>query len=326
MSEIRQRQGETLVAVERLCVRYGERRALDDLSFEVRAGEVVALLGPNGAGKTTTFSVLATLRRPDAGSARIAGYDVDSAPAAVRRLLGVVPQALGIYATLTARENAVFFARVLGLGKTEARQAAQRALEQAGLAERADDLVATFSGGMRRRLNLACGVLHAPQVLLLDEPTVGVDPQSRERIFETVRLQAEAGAAILYSTHTMEEAERLCDRVVLIDHGRVVASGTIAELAREIPRNLVLELVTRAPLPAGWLDGVAGVLTDAEGSAASRATAPAARLRIQVEDLASAARVLERAAARGGEVVRFEVHQPGLEELFFARTGRALRD
>jgi ABC-2 type transport system ATP-binding protein len=316
-----------LLAALHLTVRYGDRLALDDFSFEVFAGEVVALLGPNGAGKTTTFSLLATLRAPDAGQAWVAGKRVDLEPSAVRSVLGLVPQSLALYPSLTARENLLFFARVLGLRGGRAREAAARVLERVGLEDRADEPVSQYSGGMRRRLNLACGVLHTPRVLLLDEPTVGVDPQSRERIFETVRAQADAGVAVLYSTHYMEEAERLCDRVLLIDHGKLVASGTPAALARAGRRALVLELVTRDPLPDGWLEG----LVDADPAAARRST-PASvtrtghAARVEVPDLASAARAVERAAARGGEVLRFDLHQPGLEELFFERTGRALRD
>jgi ABC-2 type transport system ATP-binding protein len=230
--------GSPLIEALDLRVRYGERQALDGLSFAVRAGEVVGLLGPNGAGKTTTLLVLATLRRPDSGNARVAGRPTDRDGAAVRRVLGYVPQNLAVYPTLTARENLLFFARLFGLARAEARHAVEWALALVGLDDRADDVVATFSGGMQRRLNLACGLLHRPRVVLLDEPTVGVDPQSRERIFAAVRGQAAAGAAVLYSTHYMEEAERLCDRVVLLDGGRVVASGSPAALIGEGGGNL----------------------------------------------------------------------------------------
>ena len=237
----------TAVRVEGLRVSYGARPALDGVSFEVAPGEIVGLLGPNGAGKTTTLSVLATLRRPDAGDAEVAGISTRRHPARVRRLLGFVPQSLAVYPTLTARENVRCFAGVLGLGRRAAREATGEALRTVGLAERAGDVVATFSGGMQRRLNLACALLHRPAVLLLDEPTVGVDPQSRERILDTVRAQAAAGTAILYSTHLMDEAERLCDRVVLIDGGRVVAMGSPSELTRH-DGGVRLVLVTRDPL------------------------------------------------------------------------------
>jgi ABC-2 type transport system ATP-binding protein len=196
----------------------------------------------------------------------------------------------------------------------------------AGLAERADDIVSTFSGGMQRRLNLACALLHTPRVLLLDEPTVGVDPQSRERIFTAVREQAAAGAAVLYSTHYMEEAERLCDRVVLIDDGRVVAAGTPADLVRQTARRMRLTVVTRTPLAENWLAGIDG----AHGLRADDgADAPAPRgnvALIGIDDLAVATFVLEVAAALGGGVLEFHLHQPSLQDVFIELTGRALRD
>ena len=321
-----------LIRVVNLCVRYGERRALEGLSFEVRGGEVMGLLGPNGAGKTTSLSVLATLRTPSSGMAEVAGHRTDRAPDLVRRVLGYVPQNLAIYPTLTARENIDFFARLFGLRGAVGRDVARRALSVVGLAERADDIVSTFSGGMQRRLNLACGLLHQPRVVLLDEPTVGVDPQSRQRIFEAVRAQADAGAAVLYSTHYMEEAERLCDRVVLVDGGRVVAAGTPAALVDEAGGGMHLEIETRAPLSAGWLDDVpeaqlalapeliAGAARDAGGRRSG------SRVRVSLVDPAGAARVLERASSSGGGVLDFHLQQPTLQEVFLRLTGHAMRD
>ncbi len=312
------------IRVTDLRVRYGERWALQGLSFEVGAGEVVGLLGPNGAGKTTTLSVLATLRPADGGSAEIAGHRTDTQAGAARRLLGFVPQNLAIYPTLTARENASFFARLFGLGGREASEVVRRVLGVVGLAERADEVVATFSGGMQRRLNLACGLLHQPRVLLLDEPTVGVDPQSRERIFEAVREQAAAGAAVLYSTHYMEEAERLCDRVVLVDGGVAVASGTPAGLIAQAGGGLRLEVATRAPLPVGWLEGVPRAHPLAGEIPAATGIRHVAY--VVLDDLGSAAPILERATARGGGVLDFHLHQPSLQEVFLRLTGRDQRD
>jgi ABC-2 type transport system ATP-binding protein len=315
-----------VVSVVDLRVRYGQRWALDVVSFELARGEVVGLLGPNGAGKTTTLSVLATLRRPHAGSVRVCGLALPQAAAAVRRCLGFVPQTLAVYPTLTARENLDFFARVLGLGRGARQSAVERALALVGLTERGDDVVSTFSGGMLRRLNLACGLLHAPRVLLLDEPTVGVDPQSRERIFAAVRDQAAAGTAVLYSTHYMEEAESLCDRVVLIDRGRVVASGTPAALVQRARAGIRLEIVTRAALPAGWLDALTGVRPLASGISTTAARARGNCVQVAIDDLAAAAHVLERAAAHGSEVLEFHVHQPDLQDVFIELTGAELRD
>jgi ABC-2 type transport system ATP-binding protein len=317
---------EHLVRVEDLAVRYGDRAALAGVSFRVAAGEIVALLGPNGAGKTTTLSVLATLRRPDSGRAEIAGCDVVAACHAARRALGLVPQRLAVYPTLTARENLLFFAGVAGLRGARARTAAATALEMVGLDDRAGDPVATFSGGMQRRLNLACGLLHAPRVLLLDEPTVGVDPQSRERIFDAVRAQAAAGTAVVYSTHAMDEAERLCERVVLIDQGRLIADGTPAELVRRSGVALRLELVTREPLPPGWADGLEGVVPGPVDAGEPVDAAPGPRTHIRLDHPADAARALARAAARGGEILDFSLHRPDLQDVFLELTGRHLRD
>ncbi len=309
----------TAVRVAELGLSYGARRALDGVSFEVAAGEIVGLLGPNGAGKTTTLSVLATLRRPDAGDAEVAGISTRRHPARVRRVLGLVPQAPAVYPTLTARENLRCFAGVLGLRRDAGREAARAALDTVGLADRAGDVVATFSGGMQRRLNLACALLHRPAVLLLDEPTVGVDPQSRERILETVRAQATAGTAVLYSTHLMDEAERLCDRVVLIDGGRVVAAGSPAELTRHDAGGIRLVLVTRDPLPDGWLDGCAGArMLAGEPAVLARGH----RTEVAIDAMPLAAQVLERA----GDVLELHVHRPDLQDVFFRVTGRELRD
>ena len=316
---------DALIRVEDLEVRYGSRRALQGLSFAVRGGEIVGLLGPNGAGKTTTLSVLATLLKPWAGRVTIAGYSVTTAPAEVRRMLGVVPQSLALYPTFTARENAVLFARLAGLRGGAAAAAAAAVLRVVGLDERAGDLVGTFSGGMQHRLNLACGVLHAPRVLLLDEPTVGVDPQSRERIIDAVREQAARGAAVLYSTHYLEEAERVCDRVVLVDEGRLVREGTPEDLIRESGGALRLDIVTRTQLPADWFRDLADVAVIAPASGA----APPARgvaIHVALSDLRTASRVLDRAAEVGGGVLEFHVHQPDLQDVFIALTGRGLRD
>jgi ABC-2 type transport system ATP-binding protein len=315
-----------LIEVDALRVRYGTRWALDGLSFSVASGELVGLLGPNGAGKTTALSVLATLRRPTGGTARVAGHAVDRARAAVRRAAGLVPQSIALYPPLTARENLLFFARVAALRGAGARHAVDAALDTAGLLERADDVVATFSGGMQRRLNLAAALLHAPRVLLLDEPTVGVDPQSRERIFAAVRAHAASGAAVLYSTHYMEEAERLCDRVVLIDGGRAVAEGAPAALIRRARHGLRLIVVTRRPLVSGWLDGIAGAAAIASAENGGVAVHSGAAAHVAIADLTVAGAVLGRAAAAGGDVLEFHLHQPTLQDVFIELTGRALRD
>jgi ABC-2 type transport system ATP-binding protein len=310
--------GAPTIEAANLRKRFDGHTALDGISVSAAAGEVVGLLGPNGAGKTTTLSILAGILRPDSGAARIAGFDLSVQPEAARRKLGLVPQSIALYPALSAAENLHFFGRMQGLGAHEARSAAAKVLDQVGLADRADDVVATFSGGMKRRLNLACGMLHKPAALLLDEPTAGVDPQSRERIFAVVGAAAAAGAAVLYSTHYMEEVERLCHRAILIDRGRVVAAGTSAELIENAGAQPRIELVTRAPLPPGWsavLDGVSELPVDVANRASLALANPD-----QVPE------VLRLAERLGGEVEEFHLHRPNLQDAFIALTGHALRD
>jgi ABC-2 type transport system ATP-binding protein len=306
-----------LIEVRDVAKRYGERVALAGVSFSVDEGEIVGLLGPNGAGKSTMLSILATLLVADAGSACVAGQPLPAGARAARRALGLVPQRTAVYPTLSARENLRFFARMLGLTGPAAAEAMARALALVALDGRADEPVSRYSGGMVRRLNLACGILHRPRVILLDEPTVGVDPQSRERMFETIATLTGEGAAVLYCTHQMEEAERLCGRVVLLDAGRVVAAGAPAVLVSAAGMRPRLALRTAHPLPAGWLAGVDGAEllggggTDADVGLVDAATMPA---------------VLFAASRAGGDVREVRLHQPNLADLFFRLTGRALRD
>jgi len=308
---------------------YGPRLVLDGVSLSAQAGEVVGLLGPNGAGKTTTLGILATMLRPDSGSIRIAGLDARVATAAVRRQLGFVPQSIALYPSLSAARNLELFARLHGLDRRAARQRTRLMLEEVGLAERAGDAVATLSGGMQRRLNLACGIVHRPRVLLLDEPTVGIDPQSREKILATVRnLAAVDRVAVIYSTHYMEEVERLCDRVQLIDDGRVVAAGTVAEVIALSGGQPRIAITFRQPPPPAWSAGLPVAplaVTDPSGDAALVSPDAPTRITLALTSLADTGKVLERATAAGGEVIEFTVHAPNLSDAFIALTGHALR-
>jgi ABC-2 type transport system ATP-binding protein len=215
---------------------YGAIRAVDGVSLRVRAGEIVGLLGPNGAGKTTTVSIVCGLLPPDAGEIRVAGAPLAGDTDPAKRRLGLVPQELALYEELSADDNLRFFGALQGLEGARLSSRIDAVLHLTGLAERRRDRVKVYSGGMKRRLNLAAGLLHDPEILLLDEPTVGVDPQSRNAIFESLEKLRDEGKALLYTTHYMEEAERLCDRIVIVDHGRVAAEGTAEELAALLPR------------------------------------------------------------------------------------------
>ena len=309
-----------MIRAEDLRKRYGDRVALDGVSFTVNAGEIVGLLGPNGAGKTTTLSILSGVIAPDSGRALIATHDLAVEPRVARRSLGLVPQSLALYPTLTALENLLFWGRIQGMASRDAMSHARKLLEEVGLGDRADDAVDEFSGGMMRRLNIACGMMHFPAAIMLDEPTVGVDPQSRGRIFAVVEAAAQAGGAILYSTHYMEEAERLCNRIVLIDHGNIVAQGTDRELIALAGTEPRIEIMTKKALPPGWSNGIAGVgelpweVVDGFAAAATLHTLD------QVPD------VIRRAGEVGDEVIEFHVHRPNLQDAFLKLTGHALRD
>ena len=272
--------------------RYGATVAVDGLSFDVQPGEVFGLLGPNGAGKTTTVHMAVGLLAPDAGTVSIGGRGAPSDPR-VRAAIGVAPQALALYDALTAEENLEFTGRVYGLAGSRLRERVTWALAFGGLADRRRDRVETFSGGMKRRLNLAAAVVHDPELILLDEPTAGVDPQSRNALFESVLALRAAGRAIVYTTHYMEEAERLCDRVAIVDHGRLLA-----------------------------LDSVAGLLAAHGAEPVLVVETGTGELRCEVSDPLSE---LNRLAA-AGPVRGFRVERPSLEQVFLKLTGRHLRD
>src|SRR5437588_5372908 len=214
--------------------RYGPTLALDGVSFEVAEGEIFGLLGPNGAGKTTLLSILSCLLEPTAGEARLLGQRLVPTDRAVRRLLGIVPQEIALYGELTARENLHFFGELYGLSGAKLRRRVQEVLAAVGLEDRADQRVDTFSGGMKRRLNLGAALVHEPRLLLLDEPTTGVDPQSRNRIFEEIRRVNRAGVTVVYTSHYMEEVQALCSRVGILDHGRLIACDKVTDLLRKM--------------------------------------------------------------------------------------------
>jgi ABC-2 type transport system ATP-binding protein len=257
---------------------------------------------------------------------RIAGHDLRRSANAVRRSIGRVPQEAALYPSLSGRENLVFFARLGGARRADAWRAAAAVLEEVGLTPRADDPAGKYSGGMQRRLSLACGLLGSPHVLLLDEPTVGVDPHSFESIVVAIRMHAQAGAAVLYSTHHMREAEQLCNRVVLVDRGRVVATGSPAHLIHSTVPGVLIDVVTDRALPDGWLGdlraGPAAPVPDVE---ISRAAAQGSAARVALADVELAPRVLERAASLR-TVLEFHVHRPSLHDAFLALTGHAPRD
>lgn len=298
---------------------YGRRRVLDGVSLEVSPGEVVGLLGPNGAGKTTTLSLLSTALHPDGGRILIQGRPPHEDPRRLGRLLGLVPQSLALYPTLSAAENLWHFARMQGLSRGDARAACGRVLVEVGLNERALDPTRTLSGGMQRRLNLACGIVHRPAAWLLDEATGGVDFESRERILGLVRHAADAGAGIIYGTHYMEEAERICDRVLLIDRGTLVAAGPVDELIALGGQRARMAFTYRGHVADNWLCDLTGVRE-------IPASGGQGKLTVEMAKPAQLGEVLQRLTSLQVHVIDFSVHSPNLADAFRALTGRSLQD
>jgi ABC-2 type transport system ATP-binding protein len=309
-----------MIEAEQLRKTFGELVAVDNVAFTARGGEIFGLLGPNGAGKTTTISCISGLLTPTAGRVRLMGHDVVRDGLAARRVLGLVPQDIALYEDLSATENLAFWGGAQGLRGAVLRRRIQEVLELTGLEDRAREPVKRYSGGMKRRLNFACGIIHQPQVLLLDEPAVGVDPQSRVRLLELVRAEAQAGRCVLYTTHYMEEAESLCDRLAIIDHGHLIAQGTLAELRAIVGERDILRLsgvfqVERAREALRGADGIEVVQAD-EGVLRLAVVNASARLPL----------IFATLAASGAEIRETTLTQPSLESLFIKLTGKELRE
>ncbi len=301
----------TVLSLRNVAKRFGDLAALQGVSLDVEQAERLALLGPNGAGKTTLARCICGRVAPDAGQIELLGMRL---PTTGRRdELGFVPQELAIYPDLTTRENLQAFGRFHGLRGKLLRQRIDWALEWTGLSDRARSLTRTFSGGMKRRVNIACGVLHEPRVLLLDEPTVGVDPQSRERIFTMLDHLRDQGTAIVLTTHHLEEAEHRCDRIVIIDHGRIAAEGTLSELIDQtIGRERRVRLALEAPL------------INANGYAMA---SDGLSLEKPIEDIATELpRLIAEVDRLGGQIADIEVHAPTLHAVFLHLTGKELRE
>jgi len=298
-----------MIAVEQLRKSFGSVRAVDGISFDIRPSETFGLLGPNGAGKSTTIGMMMGLIRPDSGTVRFDG-DQDPRRNEVRQQLGIATQTIALYDELTANENLRFFGKLYGLRGSALQERVEWALTFAELTERRSSRVATYSGGMKRRLNLACALLHRPRFVLMDEPTVGVDPQSRSHIFDSIERLKIDGCTILYTTHYMEEAQRLCARIAIMDHGHILALDTPEGLIREHGGKSVVEAELEQPPGPGVELQLPGRLD--ERSLRFETMTP-------LEDIA-------RLSASGVRFTTLHVKRPDLESVFLALTGRSLRD
>lgn len=303
-----------IVEINNLTKQYGQKKALDAISLKVREGGCFGLLGPNGAGKSTLMKLLTGILSPDSGDMAIMGMDAKAKRDEIISKTGYVPQEITLFETLSARRNLVFFGEMYGMKGEPLKRKVDEVLQQVGLADRAKDAVGTFSGGMKRRINIAASLLHDPKLLILDEPTVGIDPQSRNHIFEMIAALKGKGMTILYSTHYMEEVEALCEDIAIMDHGRVIAEGTLNEvLEAHAAKAIYIECEALVEPPV--LDGVSKVSAKGRGWVLETA-----------EPLALMGRLVEFLQSEGISARSLEIMNPSLESVFLKLTGSSLRD
>lgn len=331
---------EPILVVQNLRKKFGDKEAVGGISFSVAQGEIFGLLGPNGAGKTTTISMVTGLLPPTEGRITVGGVDMLREANAAKKKVGLVPQELALYPTLSARDNLMFFGRIYGLGGKLLRERVQQMLEMVQLADRADEAVEKFSGGMKRRVNIAAGLLHRPDILFLDEPTVGVDPQSRNAIFDSVEALNRDGMAIVYTTHYMEEAERLCHRVAIIDEGEIIALDTPTGLIRSLGGGVIqiglddgtgrgpLDTVEPEEEPAAPGGKIAEVLERVRGlPAVKTATLTDGLLKVEAHRAQEALMgLLDVTNQLDVRVTSLQILEPNLEGVFLHLTGKKLRE
>jgi linearmycin/streptolysin S transport system ATP-binding protein len=309
-----------VIEVEHLRKQYGDLTAVADVSFIARPGEIFGLLGPNGAGKSTTIACMSGLLKPTSGRVSILGHDVVEDGPASRQMLGVVPQELALYDDLSATDNLAYWGAAYGLRGAALKHRIASVLESIGLVDRAKEPVSQFSGGMKRRLNLGCAIVHEPKVLLLDEPTVGVDPQSRVHLLEVIRNLVSSGTCVLYTTHYMEEAEALCDQLAIMDRGEVIAAGTLSELRGRLGERDILRLAGSFPDEAVRL-----ALTDLADLEILQIESDGLRLAMSKASM-RLPELFDCLTTAGAQIRETTVSQPSLESLFIQLTGKELRE
>lgn len=310
----------SLLEVKALRKEYQSVVAVDGIDFAVEQGEVFGLLGPNGAGKSTAISMICGLLTPTGGSILLKGKDVTKRMGEVKGVLGLVPQDIALYSSLSASENLYFWGRMYGLGGTLLKERVSKALEYAGLSDRAKDRIDTYSGGMKRRINVAVALVHRPELLIMDEPTVGIDPQSRNHILETVLSLNKQGITVIYTSHYMEEVEYLCSRIAIMDHGKIIAMGTKDELRKMVGDADRVEVAAAGLSPAALdeIRGIPGVVDVASLDGAMTVLVKEGHERV--------AQILDVVRRSGSRVTSVSIQEPNLESVFLRLTGRALRD
>ena len=312
----------TILEVNDLKKNYGDFQAVKGISFNIEEGEIFSLLGPNGAGKTTTISMLSTLYQPSGGDASISGHSIIKEPMQVRKLIGVVPQELALYEDLSAHENLMFWGQMYGLSGKSLKKRVDEILEEINLKDRAKNRVKTFSGGMKRRVNIGVGLLHKPKLLFMDEPTVGIDPQSRRAILDSVKSLNEQGMTVLYTTHYMEEAQELSDRVGIVDKGEMIAIGTQKELTKQVGEMETLILHFDE---SEYVEKLAEVVGAVPGVLKADTSDHSISLIVQEAEEVLAP-VVSKTNELGIKVRSIDIHEPNLEAVFLHLTGKALRD
>ncbi len=311
-----------ILEAQNLVKKFNDFTAVDGVSFAIEEGELFSLLGPNGAGKTTTISILSCLLAPTQGDAVIGGYSVSKDPMAVKKVIGVVPQDIALYEDLSAIENLMFWGRMYGMGGAALKQRVAEVLDEVGLTDKAKQRVKTYSGGMKRRINIAVGLLHKPRLLFMDEPTVGIDPQSRRNILDNVKQLNQQGMTVLYTTHYMEEAQELSHRVGIIDHGKLIALGTQRELTQMVGQMDALHL----HLPEGQESGRFVEALRSLPDVRQVTTTDDEIVLIVPEAQEAIPPVFTQADRLGFKIRSVEIEEPNLEAVFLHLTGRALRD
>lgn len=311
---------ETLLSVTNLHKSFGTRQAVNAVSFQLDKGKTLGLLGPNGAGKSTTVSMVCGLLKPDQGEVRLAGQLVARGNNAAKQMMGLVPQDLALYDDLSARENLRIFGALYGLTGAALKKRCAEVLDLVQLSDRLADKPATFSGGMKRRLNIAAALLHTPQLLILDEPTVGVDPQSRNAIFDSLEALKRQGCSLIYTSHYMEEVERLADQIVIIDHGRVIANESPADLYQRLPAKAALRLTPAAPMPEHTLQALRQL------AAVADVTVDGQDILIGLDAAEHAQDIMGWLTQQGCRASQFSTARTSLEAIFLTLTGRSLRD